>query len=310
LGEKVGQLSEVNSPMGWRDRSYVGEGYGGDAWSGSTGIGLSRPTYVVTILLIANFAVFLLTVIPNSLGAFLAQYGLMTVWGHHGGVLTGQVWRLVTYQYLHDSSTPFHLLYNMLGLYFFGPVLESRWGSRRFFGFYTACGVAGGLFFTLMVILGVFGDARMVGASGCVLGLLAACAVMFPQMVIILLFFPVPIRMAALLLVVVYVLSILTSITQGGGNAGGDSAHLGGMAFGAAWCLWGGVDWLDRIRQRRTQGAWQRKLRKEQDLQREVDRILVKVHDHGIQSLSSREKKTLADATTAEREKERRIRRM
>jgi len=59
-----------------------------------------------------------------------------------------QVWRLVTYQFLHGSA--FHLLANMLGLFFLGPTLERHWGSKRFLVFYLFCGVAGGLSYYLL----------------------------------------------------------------------------------------------------------------------------------------------------------------
>lgn len=308
--------------MSWRDRPYAGDHDGG--WSpsgggvGGVGIGLPKPTRVVTYLLIINVAVFILMALSDALANALGYLGTMATWQVRtpggvlltsGGVLTGEIWRLVTYQYLHSMRSAFHLFFNMLGLYFLGPPLESRWGPRTFFAFYTACGVAGALVYVLLVIIGFIPDGLMVGASGSVLGLLAGCAVLMPGMIIILLLFPVPIRTAAILLVAVYMLNLLVAFSSGYGGAGGDAAHLGGMAFGAVWCIWG-WRWLRGIRERQRQGAWEQKLRREQDLQRQVDRILAKVHEQGIRSLTRREKRILADATEAQRKQEQRARRM
>jgi membrane associated rhomboid family serine protease len=301
--------------MSWRDRPYAD---GGDNWSragggvGGVSFGLPKPTRVVTYLLIINVALFVLMALSGGLADTLTYIGVMTVWQVRlldgtpvtsGGVLTGEIWRLVTYQYLHSMSSAFHLFFNMLGLYFLGPPLEARWGSKTFFVFYTACGVAGAILFTLLVVAGFIADGPMVGASGSVLGLLAGCAVLMPGMIIILLLFPVPIRTAAILLVAVYMLNLLVAFSSGYAGAGGDAAHLGGMAFGAVWCIWGWT-WLQGARQRRKQGAWQQRMERERELQAEVDRILAKVHDHGIQSLTRREKRTLSEATEAQKSQE------
>jgi membrane associated rhomboid family serine protease len=302
--------------MSWRDRPYPYDDVGGYASRGGMGLGLPRPTRLVTILLIVNFVVFFLAAVSRTLMDMLYGLGEMRV-GINGspGVFTGQVWRLVTYQYLHSMEGPFHLLFNMLGLYFFGPPLEARWGPRRLFAFYTACGVAGAILFVALVVVGVVGDARMIGASGCVLGLLAGCAVLMPQMTIILLFFPVPIRMAAALLVFVYLLNILTALANPIRGAGADAAHLGGMLFGALWC-WRGLrlgsspGWIRNFQQRRERSTWQREMQRQQALQAEVDRILAKVHDQGIQSLTRREKRALAEATARQREQDNRVRRL
>jgi len=296
--------------MSWRDRPYAGDRGGG--WHQGQGMGFSlpKPTRVVTCLLVINIGIFVLVALSEGLRGVVYYYGMManretvTSGGRvltGGGVLTGQVWRLVTYQYLHDTRSAIHLLFNMLGLYFLGPPLERRWGGRTFFGFYTLCGVAGAVFYTLLTLIGFLDEGVMVGASGSVLGLLAGCAVLTPEMMIILVFFPVPIRFAAVLFVVLYVLNLLTAFANQDPSAGGDAAHLGGMAFGAAWCLWG-WQWLQHRRERLHEGAWERKLKRQQDLENEVDRILAKVHDQGIQSLTRREKQTLAQATETQRE--------
>ena len=140
---------------------------------------------MVKKLLIVNVAVFVAQIIyKNSqtmehIGAFVFEWA----------ILKGQIWRFVTYQYLHGS--PGHLLWNMLGLYFLGSLMEGRWGRRKFLLLYTLFGAAGAMLFAVLVGSGVLprGD-WMIGASGSVLGLVGACAIAVPQ-VRLLLFFPI-----------------------------------------------------------------------------------------------------------------------
>ena len=115
-------------------------------------------------------------VVVNERADATFAYGAMST----GYVLRGQVWRLVTSQYLHASMM--HLLLNMLGLYFFGRPLERLWSRQKFLIIYTLAGLLGNL---LLMAIGLIGwihpFAPAVGASGCILGLLGICAVMFPH---------------------------------------------------------------------------------------------------------------------------------
>jgi hypothetical protein len=192
----------------------------------------------------------------------------------------------------------------MIGLYFLGTTLEKHWGPRRFFVFYTVAGILGALFYTFLVLLGRFEAIPLIGASGSVLGLLGACAVLFPNFVIILIFFPVPIRIAAALFVAVYILNLLASE-----HAGGDAAHLAGLAFGILWPLYGRhlTGRFHKMKVARQAGAWQKKIdRRAQDAAR-VDEILKKVHEHGIHSLTAREKKFLEQASHQQKEEDARV---
>jgi membrane associated rhomboid family serine protease len=204
-----------------------------------------------------------------------------------------QVWRLVTYQFLHGSLL--HILFNMLGLFFLGPTLERHWGSKRFLIFYLSCGVAGGVFYIVLVAFGWLAALPMIGASGAILGVLAACAILFPQFVVFFPFFPVPIRVAAIILILIYVASLLTR----GSNAGGNAAHLAGMAAGATYVV--SQSWRAKLKLKVQTGAWERKIAAERGLRVELDRILKKVHDSGVHSLTSKEKRILKRATEAER---------
>ena len=287
--------------MGWEDRPYSsgpgGGGFGGGGTGGGLSFGLPKPTPVVKKLLIANFAVFVLMILTGRDQSLLWELGCMKV----GGVLRGQIWRLVTYQYLHDDQSIMHILFNMLGVYFLGPPLERLWGGKRFFIFYTVGGVLGAVFYTLLASMGWLATADMIGASGCVLGVLGACAVLFPQFTIILLFFPVPIRFAAVLLSAIYILSVLSR----GYNAGGNAAHLAGLAFGVLWPLYGRRLWSN-YRAVSRHSDRQEKQRTQRTEQEEMDRILRKVHQQGIGALSAREKEFLTEATKRQQQRDHR----
>lgn len=252
---------------------------------------LPRMTPVVKWLLIINIGVFLAAVLIEPLGLYIYEWFQLdarTV----GRAL--QLWRLITYQFLHAPNFIFHILFNMIGLFFLGPTLERHWGSKRFLPFYLGCGVAGGLFYLLLVAVGFLAPSEMVGASGAILGMLAACAILFPHFVVIFFIFPVPIRVATVVLTAGYFLAVVTR----GGNAGGDACHLAGMAAGAAYVF--SQSWRDKYTSRLRAGRWEKHRAAQRDLQGEVDRILQKVHDSGIQSLTHKEKKTLKEATKAE----------
>ncbi|MHC4639703.1 MAG: rhomboid family intramembrane serine protease [Planctomycetota bacterium] len=283
--------------MGLYDREYTQEGFSSD-YRNMPRMHMKFPslTPVVKRLLIINIAVFLVGIIVKPLGEFLYKWGQIdsTSW-----FTIFQPWRLITYQFLHSQTYIMHIIFNMIGLYFLGPTLERNWGSKRFLYFYLGCGIAGGLFFLFLVSVHILDPAPMVGASGAILGLLAACAILFPQFVVFILFFPVPIRVAALILTVIYIANIFT----GGPNAGGDAAHLAGMAAGAVYVLrpyWKNITALKHRPSRQD-----KKMYELRNLQMQVDHILQKVHDHGIQSLTSKEKRILKQATKIQREQDR-----
>jgi membrane associated rhomboid family serine protease len=279
--------------MGLYDRDYAQENFQSQyRYVPQMRLGLPKVTPVVKWLLIINITVFLLVMFIRPLGVFLYQWFPVEPDTLSRAV---QVWRLVTYQFLHDSADIWHIFVNMLGLFFLGPTLERHWGGKKFLIFYLICGIAGGLFYTLLVGIGFLQANPMVGASGAILGLLAACAILFPHFVVIIFIFPVPIRMAAIGFAALYFLLVIT----GASNAGGNAAHLAGMATGAAYVL--SRPWRDKITLKVRAGAWDRKMTAEQNIQAELDRILKKVHNSGIHSLSSKEKRTLKKATELER---------
>jgi len=141
----------------------------------------------------------------------------------------GEVWTLVTYGFLHDLHGVQHILFNMLALYFFGPMLERLWGTRAFLRFFLFSIVGGGVLQMFAALVsGV--DNGTVGASAGLMALLAAFCWRMPDAKV-LLFFVVPVE-ARYLLPIVLGIDLLTWLT------GGDVAffaHLGGVI--TAWIL-------------------------------------------------------------------------
>jgi len=256
-------------------------------------------TPVIKILLIINAAVFLL----QTFGGNTLITSWFSLWPRTLG-MTLQLWRLVTYQFLHGGIG--HILFNMLALYMFGSMLESHWSAKKFVWFYLGCGVVGGLFYMLLLALGilhtdeVFGVRPLVGASGAIMGILAATAILFPEIkVYIYGIFPLPIRILA---VIFFFISIFMIHGQAE-NAGGEAAHFGGMLAGGIYVLtqkyWD--QWLYRFNHTRHQ----RRMVQQVNLKDEVERILEKVHKAGLHSLNGKEKAILRKATEEEQRRNR-----
>ena len=277
--------------MSFQDRQYYGNNQGGGFYGGGGGprmqFGFPPISPMVKILLIANVAIFIVQILLKGIvGDLFAVRG--------GAFYAIQIWRFITFQFLHAS--PMHLLGNMIGLYFLGSMLERAWGAHRFLIFYLVCGAVGGVVYSLATILNILPPmGSLVGASGGVLGLMVACAILFPHFQVFIYFFPVPIRVACMLFTGMYVLNVLSN----GHNAGGDLCHLGGMATGFLWIM--GRPALEQKTAQFQQAAQQKKQEHSQNLEYEVDRILAKVHDQGIHSLTRREKQILQQATESKK---------
>ncbi len=139
-------------------------------------------------------------------------------------------WTLFTYFFTHEK--PFHILFNMLGLYWFGRLVDEYLGARRLLGLYVLGGMAGGLLYLTMFNLVPFfiqqaPGTRMLGSSGAFFSVAVGAATLLPNYSFHLLFFgPVRIKYIVFFLIV---LSLANSV---GPNAGGELAHLGGAAMG------------------------------------------------------------------------------
>jgi membrane associated rhomboid family serine protease len=279
--------------MGLYDRDYTQADYQSQFHNASQ-IRMNVPhvTPMVKWLLIINIGVYFLQ-ISRADKVLMEWFSLYPV----SLLAVVQLWRLITYQFLHGGL--WHIILNMWALWMFGPALERYWGSKRFLIFYLFCGVAGGLFYLLLVVIGFLPALPMVGASGALLGVFAACAILFPGISVFLfpILIPIPIRVAAIGISLIYILFVVTKSA----NAGGDAAHLAGMAAGAGYVY--SQSWRAKLRLKIRSSRLQRKIAAERNLQMELDRILQKVHDSGIYSLTPTEKKTLKQATEAEQKR-------
>ncbi|NQT01366.1 MAG: rhomboid family intramembrane serine protease [Planctomycetes bacterium] len=279
--------------MGLYDRDYTQDNFQSQHHPAPhMRIQFPRITPVVKWLLIINIVAFLSGYLIPRFGTFLFSW--FSVWPETFGT-TIQIWRYITYQFLHYGLG--HIFWNMFVLYFFGTMLENLWGGRKFLIFYLVCGSTGGIFYPILAHIGWLRVAYLVGASGSILGMLAAAAILFPKMIVYLFgVFPLKMSVLAIIIAVMSILSILRPDISP--NAGGEAAHLGGMCAGAVYVL--SERWRQRFKMKIQKGIWQKNMTEQRDLQLEVDRILKKVHDRGMHSLTSKEKKILKQATKTE----------
>lgn len=249
----------------------------------------------VILILVSTVAVFVVDGLTRGL---LTKYGALTV----RSVLSLEVWRLFTYQFLHAGAM--HIFWNMFILWMLGKMLEWRLGTRQFLALYFLSGVLGGVF-EVLFNLGMhhqfgyafyrlsgetFLDIPAVGASAGVAGVLVAFAVAYPR-ALFLLFFLVPIeaRWLAIAYLVITSVAVWQGLAQGKLDNVAHAAHLGGMVLGFIWMKWGtGVAFW--WRERTSQGRRRVVERSRDHEQAEIDRILRKVHEYGVDSLTLREK--------------------
>ena len=181
----------------------------------------SQVTPVVKWLLIANLGIYFLDLFLK--GYPLRNFGAFTI---QSAVFEFRAWEFVTFQFLHGSLG--HVFFNCIGIFFFGPFLERWWGAKKFLVYYLLCGVAGAVFFTLLVFIGLLGDSLqtpLVGASAGIYGILVGVAVIAPNLRVALLFPPIELsmRQLAIALMVISGGAILLKI---GGNEGGEAGLL------------------------------------------------------------------------------------
>ncbi len=309
--------------MGIYERNYARADARGEPGSGWARVGAwSVNTWIIAI----NVAVFVVMAMTrNGLGALIVQWGTFSTakaffWvnGQKQIMFGLEVWRFVTFQFLHANVM--HLFFNMFGLYLFGEMVERRLGRRAYASFYIACGVFGAIAYLLLNLLGgvfhvrlpglLFEDPRtpLVGASAGVFGVLMAAAFIQPNAPMQILFLPVSIRLRTL--VYVYVGLAALNLVRQGQNAGGDAAHLGGALAGFFFVrrphqLHDFFDVLGPPRAKKEARPRGRNGAREGGRAPaggvEVDRILEKVRADGLQSLTDRERETLRRATEAQR---------
>jgi membrane associated rhomboid family serine protease len=253
----------------------------------------------------------------RGLATYRTDYPLHAL-GHFStylAVFKLEVWRLVTFQFLHANVT--HLLFNMIGLYMFGGMVEQYLGSKRYLAFYLACGICGGLGYLLLNLAGYvalegFGLSRipgllynqattpLVGASAGVFGVILACAYISPNSIVQLIFPPIPMKLRTM--AYVYVGIAVAAVLFNWQNAGGEAAHLGGALAGFflirnSHLLRDFFDVFSDSRKAKPRRSAPVSSRPPPPDEAEVDRILAKIREHGIHALSSDEKDVLRRAS-------------
>jgi membrane associated rhomboid family serine protease len=256
-------------------------------------------TLWVKRLIIINAVLFLLRWAFDPLVVYL---------GFRPADILVQPWTVLTYMFVHGDF--FHVLFNMLVLFFFGPPLEERWGSQEFLKFYILCGVGGALLSLL------FWDQRIIGASAAVYGVMVAFAMYWPDNpVYIWGIFPVK---AKWLVAFMIGLSVFFALT-GGAPGVAHLAHLGGCAAAFLYLKssLGPTPFGPRPRpakrpkpaprpspesatanlRRKSAARRAGSTQEEEQLLDDIDRILDKISERGMESLTAEERIRLDEAS-------------
>ena len=275
----------------------------GTGYDRSGGMNLSyHLTPWVKRLLIANTVVFVLTWVIGA-GFVLEWFSFQPT------KVLFRPWTPFTYMFLHGGFG--HLFWNMLFLFFFGPPLESKWGSKEFIRYYLVCGLGGVLLSFLFVSYSI------IGASAAVYGIMLAFAMAWPDALIYVWgIFPVKAKWLVAFLVLV------TFYSAFGGAGGGVAhfAHLGGFAAGLLYLK---TDWrasqaiqnmgkaararrfaiVPREEREATEGA--RRRRRDDAGEKKtldaVDQVLDKISAEGMASLTEQEKQLLDEVSKKDR---------
>jgi len=275
----------------------------------------SRLNLSVTMIILAINA--LVFVIENAGGYGIkrdfTEYGALSL----DGLRHWRLWQFFTFQFLHGGIG--HLFINGFVLYSFGRALEAELGKSSFLKLYFLSGFAGGVLQVLVALIWKRFDGPMVGASAGICGLIAAYSLMSPNSMIYL-FLVLPLR-ARYFLPLMIALPIVSMVIEarGQGTQIAHAAHLGGTLFGVVYLRWLRgwehlVDFWQRFLPRRrsrpivkvrfpkANSAWEpdpappRRTDEGDFISKEVDPILDKIREHGIQSLTPREREILEKA--------------
>jgi membrane associated rhomboid family serine protease len=262
------------------------------------GVYFSAPRTVVAYLIVINVVLWLanslLTPDTHAITLALAATGetLTRPW---------LWWQFLTYGFVHAPEL-WHLLFNMLGLFFFGREVEVLYGRKEFLRIYLVTIVLGGLVWGLMSWLTARPGVQdiLYGASGAVVAVIILFVLHYPRQTVYLYFVPVPAWVLGIIVVgsdvYRWVMTPDTNVAY--------MVHLTGAAFALAYFYfhWNLGNWLPSgwpVR-RSVPGP---KLRlhdpqvDQQRLSEEVDRILEKISREGEDSLTRKERRTLENAS-------------
>ena len=247
-------------------------------------------------MIIANAVVYLVTLFVPTLATYLAF--------NYAEVLT-RPWTIISYMFVHDQLGIWHILINMLMLFFFGPPLEAQWGGKEFIKYYMICGVGAALFSF------IFREGPVIGASGAVYGVMLAYALNWPNSLIwIYAIFPIKAKYLVLILGLVSFYSAYWAV-RGASDGIAHFAHVGGLVVGFVYVkkAWEIGRWFEslekRLRRRRfsvisggrSPESDARRRSKEATEEAKIldtlDRILDKIRAEGIDSLTPEERQFL-----------------
>jgi membrane associated rhomboid family serine protease len=226
-------------------------------------------------------------------------------------VKQGQVWRLLTYAFLHAGL--WHIFFNMLFLWWFGSQMEDLYGSREFLIFYLVAAVLGGIVFQLTAMAHV-GPHLCIGASGAVTAALVLFAFHYPRQIIYVWFFPIPIW---LLVVFEVGQDLFGFLNPGSAGNTAVTVHLAGALFAFVYYksdirLWSFVPDFSAVRRlsrrsnlriyreeprRPVAVGTQSTTENSEHFEAKVDAVLEKVARYGQSSLSESEREILNRAS-------------
>ncbi len=234
-------------------------------------------------------------------------------------------WQLITYQFMHAGF--FHIFFNMFILWMFGMEIENLWGSKKFLTFYLITGIVGGLFQIILsplLIGGPYGPT--IGASGSIMGVMVAFAMLFPNRYIYIYFLiPVKVKYAIVFLVLLDLFAV-----NGSGDNIAHFVHIGGALYGFLYMMFtnqGSITFRNIFggststsygnysnvsnKFKTMSNPFKKKKEDVEDAtyfditdkpdtpvsQKEIDAILDKISQSGYQNLSDKEKKILFEAS-------------
>lgn len=277
------------------------------------------------VLLIINAAVFgVAFILGNLLGLQinLPGYGYASVakyisyFGAFWPFAPEQVWRFVTYMFVHVDF--WHFLFNMMMLWMFGSEVADWMGTKHFTAMYMFCGIFAAVFSLVMYLFGL-SDNPIIGASGALMGIFVAYYKFFPERTLLMFFFfPMKIKYAMWVMVAIDVLMAPS------GDGVAHLAHLGGVVGGFLYMYFfnGGFDkFIQKARRGAEKQRASRRFHTEtnssykrpetddskepevlegevfyMDEEKRMDEILKKVNRDGIHSLSDSERQFLLKA--------------
>lgn len=194
-------------------------------------------------IIIINLLVWLATIsLPDFLfRSYNISFDMVNILGlHYFQAEAFHPYQLVTYMFMHDTSSFSHVFFNMFSVFMFGRTVEMTWGSKKFLTFYMITGIGAGLVqqaawaYSLMGInFSPFELNQLItiGASGAVFGILLAFGMLYPNAPLFLMFIPIPIK--AKYFVIGYgLIELFYGVRQSSGDNVAHFAHLGGMLFG------------------------------------------------------------------------------